>query len=89
MKGNPKVMLAVKVSPELKAYLEQVAEWDDRTPANVGRILLEWAAARLKEAGGSLHLLRNTDFRVEQTEREEPPVARKYELRAVRAIGGR
>jgi hypothetical protein len=56
--GEWKVQVSFKIPPDLHRELEEAAVRERRTLGNFGRLLIEWAFERHKEAGTSEKLLR-------------------------------
>jgi hypothetical protein len=56
--GEWKVQVSFKVRQDLRRELEEAAVRERRTLGNFGRLLIEWAFERHKEAGGTEKLLR-------------------------------
>ena len=49
--GDWKASVSLRVPIPLRLELEEIAKREHRTLGNLGAILMEWAAAKLKEAG--------------------------------------
>jgi hypothetical protein len=56
--GEWKVQVSVRVTPAMRAELEQCAAVEKRTLANFGKIILEWAFEQFKVAGSTERLLK-------------------------------
>lgn len=77
--GEWKAPLSLRVRNELRRELEVAAKRERRTLGNLGEILIEWATARLREAGGTEKLLqrpvpvpRNPDGNYARSMRQKP-----------------
>jgi hypothetical protein len=56
--GEWRVQVSVRVTPALRAELEQCAAVEKRTLANFGQVILEWAFEQFKVAGSTERLLK-------------------------------
>jgi len=56
--GIWKVGCDIRLQPETKAVLDELAKREMRTSGNLAEILLEWALGALQKAGSTERLLR-------------------------------
>ena len=76
--GEWKAQISLRIPIPLRLELEEVAKKEHRTLGNIGAILMEWAAAKLKEAGSIESLIlsqppvpRNPDGNYKRGKRED------------------
>jgi hypothetical protein len=78
--SSKRVPLNTKVRPEIKAVVEKFALKEKRSLNNLAELLLEWAAAKLEEAGSTIVLLETEEDRISR----QVAVERKTYERLVR-----